>query len=306
MASIVALGHYLPADRVTTSSVATQFEMKEGFLEGKIGFRNLARMSADESVHELCLRAIEDLKTKVDVDPETLAAIILVTQNPDQRIPHGSARIHGELRASSRCATFDVSLGCSGFVSALQISAGFVERDPSRQVLLLTCDPYSRVVSMQDRDTAMIFGDAASATLVGQTGRWRIGPIVSGTDGQMSKKLESSSGSLAMRGNAVLSFVMKHVPGSIQEVCSDAGTTMESIDEFIVHQGSKYIVDCLCRELGVPAEKIPFEAGDYGNTVSSSIPIMLSRRQGDSGPQANVISGFGVGLCYSTGLLFRS
>jgi 3-oxoacyl-[acyl-carrier-protein] synthase-3 len=49
-------------------------------------------------------------------------------------------------------------------------------------------------------------------------------------------------------------------------------------------------------------EKVPFEAGQTGNTVSSSLPMMLKPRL-QAPPPRVLLSGFGVGLSWATMVL---
>jgi 3-oxoacyl-[acyl-carrier-protein] synthase-3 len=74
---------------------------------------------------------------------------------------------------------------------------------------------------------------------------------------------------------------------------------LDAVDRFLLHQGSRYIVDAVAKRLGFP-EKCGFHAAEYGNTVSSSLPIMLERNV-TTEDRVLVLSGFGVGLsCAST------
>jgi 3-oxoacyl-[acyl-carrier-protein] synthase-3 len=54
----------------------------------------------------------------------------------------------------------------------------------------------------------------------------------------------------------------------------------------------------------VEADKAPFLAAEIGNTVSSSIPLMLEQYM-ETGEKTILISGFGVGLSWATSILER-
>jgi 3-oxoacyl-[acyl-carrier-protein] synthase-3 len=60
----------------------------------------------------------------------------------------------------------------------------------------------------------------------------------------------------------------------------------------------------MAENLGFPVEKTPFMAAEYGNTISSSIPMMLKSVLGKQ-PDRILMSGFGVGLSWATSMLFR-
>ncbi|MNG16643.1 3-oxoacyl-[acyl-carrier-protein] synthase 3 [compost metagenome] len=78
------------------------------------------------------------------------------------------------------------------------------------------------------------------------------------------------------------------------------------IDAFCIHQGSAAIVDAVARrfEEGEP-EKFVKDMLETGNTVSSSIPLLLQNHVFDSKWTRVAISGFGVGLSWGSAILYR-
>jgi 3-oxoacyl-[acyl-carrier-protein] synthase-3 len=94
------------------------------------------------------------------------------------------------------------------------------------------------------------------------------------------------------------------VPPQVEKCLQLNGLDKDEVDLYLMHQGSKYIVDNLVPLLDVPAEKVPFLAAETGNTVSSSIPLMLEQYM-DSDEKIILISGFGVGLSWATSILER-
>ena len=107
-----------------------------------------------------------------------------------------------------------------------------------------------------------------------------------------------------MDGRRVFNFSMRMVPQQILACIENNGLSKDTIDLFLLHQASKYIVDNLRNRLKIPEEKAPFFAADLGNTVSSTIPLMLERYI-DVGPRTILISGFGVGLSWASSILKR-
>jgi 3-oxoacyl-[acyl-carrier-protein] synthase-3 len=122
-----------------------------------------------------------------------------------------------------------------------------------------------------------------------------------GTDGSLGHSISvaQSGGKLHMLGSNVFKFSMTAVPAQIQQYLEREDLSADDIDLFLFHQGSRFIVDNLTRRLGLPADKVPFEAGQTGNTVSSSLPLLLEKRI-DAPLQRILLSGFGVGLSWAT------
>ena len=83
------------------------------------------------------------------------------------------------------------------------------------------------------------------------------------------------------------------------------GVKLENIDRFLLHQGSLHIVNSIADALGVAREKCPFNSADFGNTVSSSVPMILAQEFNNQKMKIAVLAGFCVGLSLGTTLIFR-
>ena len=199
-------------------------------------------------------------------------------------------------------AAFDVSLGCSGWVYALSIAKSFMEANHINFGLLVTADPYSKIVDPQDRNTSLLFGDAATATLLGRNPTWQIGRFVFGTDGRLWSDLRiAEGGRLAMNGRSIFTFSATMVPACVQEVLAANRLSLDDSDRIVLHQASRYIVEAIGERLGCPA-KVPFLASEVGNTVSSSIPLALAAGC-CADDRVIVVAGFGVGLSWAATVL---
>jgi 3-oxoacyl-[acyl-carrier-protein] synthase-3 len=174
--------------------------------------------------------------------------------------------------------------------------------------LLFTCDPYSPIIDDSDKNTSMLFGDAATVTWISPSPVLTCGRFTFGTLGAEHAELTSPSttGPLYMNGRAVFNFAARYVPRDVQSLLAASGKTSADVDRYIFHQGSKYIVDTLTKLLRIPAEKVAFDILDYGNTVSSSIPLILAKDMEDAAYRTLLLCGFGAGLSLSSTLLFRA
>jgi len=80
----------------------------------------------------------------------------------------------------------------------------------------------------------------------------------------------------------------------------------EDIDWFIFHQANEFMLKTLIKKLGIPENKAPICLKEYGNTVSSSIPITIKDCQKNdlfkSGDRIMLVS-FGVGYSWGSVLL---
>lgn len=298
---------YVPEGRLDNLLRAPELEATEELLREKIGVLRVSRKADHEQTSDLAVQAAKQLFDRGSVRADEIDCLVVVTQNPDDRgMPHVSARVHGKLGLQRSCAIFDVSLGCSGFVYGLSILKPMMQAQGYKRGLLITADPYSQIINMADRNTSLLFGDAAAATLLTDEPEWHIGRFDLGSEGAEWQKIEvgADTGHLSMDGRAVLNFAGKIVPDSIRNAMQLNEVTADHVDRYILHQGSRHIVRQLAKRLQVSEDKAPFLAGDYGNTISSSIPILLSQGAADA-DRTIVISGFGVGLSWASTVLKR-
>jgi len=305
MVGINKIGIYLPKERISNLEKLEKFETTEDFIINKIGIQEVTVKDSNEDVSEMCMKAFQHLNSKQTINKEKIKACILITQNPESNIPHTSAIIHDKLDLPLDCACFDISLGCSGYVYGLSVIKAFMESNDLQEALLFTCDPYSKIMDYEDKNTSLLFGDAATVThMVSDSPAFEIGKFTFGTFGKESHNLTAGidGSKLFMNGRGIYNFVIRNIPKDIKKLYELNGVNEESIDTFVFHQGSKFLIDSLAKRMRIDPNKMKFSAKNYGNTVSSSIPLLLE----ELNPSENkkiVISGFGVGLSWSSTIL---
>lgn len=298
---INGIGRYLPSRRLPTRPRAGSLGISVELLESKIGITAQAVKDPDETTTDMAEKAVADLLDRhADLPLDEVGLLCVVTQNPEQRIPHTAALLHHRLGLPARCMTFDISQGCAGFVHGLAIATSAGQRLGARHALLVTADPYSEIVSPDDRESALLFGDAATATWLHDGPGLHVGAMNFGTVPGSSQVLTCRSG-FAMQGREVFLHAVRHVPASIATVLAEAGLRSDEIAAYLVHPGSLALIRKLRSLLRVDEARCPFAVAEYGNPVSSSIPLMLL--DGPRNPGPLVLCGFGVGFSWGTCLV---
>jgi 3-oxoacyl-[acyl-carrier-protein] synthase III len=304
---IKGVAGYVPSGTVDTLERGAKFGYGLDFLEGKLGTRTLALRGEDEQASDLCVGAFRALMDR-GFQLDGVGLVVVCTQTPDGHgIPHTSAVVHAKLDLPEHCACFDISLGCSGYVYGLSVVTAFMEANAINRGLFFTSDPYSTIIDPNDQATSLLFGDAATVTLLeaGSEG-WVLSDVIFGTKGKDGDAIHNREGKLSMDGRAVFNFAMTTVPKQINELLNRRNLTIEEVDRVVLHQGSRYIVDKLRERMKLPEEKVPVHLAGLGNTVSSAIPLTLEAVLAKGcGLKRVLISGFGVGLSYASGLLER-
>ena len=105
-----------------------------------------------------------------------------------------------------------------------------------------------------------------------------------------------------MDGKNVMDFTKNKVPDFVRDFLKKNKLDVSKIDKFYFHQGSKHIVNLVSHSLGLKKTQVAKFVDNIGNTVSSSIPILLSKENFKKDKKI-LICGFGVGLSISVGLL---
>lgn len=326
--AIDAFAHALPSVCHTAADIAALTGSDEQFIAEKVGLSRRYVLGPDQTGVSLSADACRALFARYPDLAQEVDVLICVTQTPDRRLPQNSAGVAAALGLPKTLASFDIALGCSGYVYALTVAEGFLQAAGRHCALVVTCDPYSRIIEPTDKDTNCLFGDAATATVLrAGAGRGRILATDFGTRGEDGDAICVPAGGAArplvgavaaemtapdandlrlhMQGRAVFNFVNSVVPDSIRTCLQNAGLTLDDIDLFALHQGSRYMLDAMAKRVGIPPQKLLQNMANYGNTVSSSIPLLLSEQDaaGQLDGRRVLISGFGVGLSWATAIL---
>ena len=265
---------------------------------------------------DLAVAAAERLFDGLHVDRSTIDAVVLVTQTPDWLTPATSGILQDRLGLPQRIITFDVNLGCTGFTDGLILGQALLKGLGLRKVLLLAGDTGSKLVSPNDTKMALLLGDAASATLLEASddpffhvvGRDGSGASVliqnfgyrRGLDAR-DTQLPPADFAMQMDGLEVFGFTLDCVPQMVAEILKLADWTLETTDYFVSHQPNDFMLRQLAERSNIPMEKFPIGIAKFGNTNSTSIPMVLMSELTDrlAEPARLVFLGFGIGMAWS-------
>jgi len=325
-ARILDLAAYLPAATLTNEALAAMYpEWSADKILAKTGIRVRHIAAPEETAADMACAAAENLFARGLVAREQVDFVLLCTQAPDHPLPTSACLIQQRLGLARSAGALDFNLGCSGFVYGLSLAKGLVESGAARCVLLLTADTYSKYLDPLDRSVRTLFGDAAVATVVAASShanagadahaREPIGPFVFGTDGSGASHLIVEGGGarnphgdphLRMNGAEVFAFTLREVPAAIDALLDKARLTKDDVDYFVLHQANRFMLDALRKKIGVPQDAMPIHMEDVGNTVSSTIPLALTRMReaGQLTPGTRLmLVGFGVGYSWAATLI---
>jgi 3-oxoacyl-[acyl-carrier-protein] synthase-3 len=302
---IKAIGLAQGSNQIDNFEQAATFDLELEFVNQKIGVSQLPQRDTEQTTVSLAFQAVQSLLEQEPSALDNLSLIILVSQNPDfGGLPHNSAILHGMLDLPNSVACFDVSLGCSGYAYGLGIVASMRASGINGTALLVTSDQYRPFLKPEDKNTRLLFGDWAAATLIDENGPYKVVASQMETIGSGYKNLIREQDGISMNGRGVFTFARNIVSSSLTTFCDTNCGGASNVDRFLVHQGSKAVVNELARRIDVPPDRMPVSMDKTGNGVSSSIPMLLKDRLNGSDNRI-VACGFGVGLSIGNVLLER-
>jgi 3-oxoacyl-[acyl-carrier-protein] synthase-3 len=308
-----------PSKVFDTERDSQDFDPKElKKIVSMVGIKERRIVDDNTCSSDLCLKPAKELLSKLKWEPETVDALIMVTQTPDYFLPSTSCLIHRDLKLSEACATFDVGLGCSGYPYGLWLASMMISSGSVKRALVLHGETPSLITYPQDRATSLLFGDAGSATALEKGGEDKWGFCLH-TDGQGYQDLiipgrafrtpepdDDRDKYLHMNGTNLFNFTIKKVPALIEDTLNLMGLEAGDINSFIFHQSNKFMMRHIANKYGLPGEKTPLILDKYGNTGGPSVPLTLSLHYGNnpvSTAQLSMLLGYGVGLSWGSTLL---
>jgi 3-oxoacyl-[acyl-carrier-protein] synthase-3 len=321
-AAVGPISVHLPERIETNEDLQSEFPnwgMDLIYSKTGIAARHIA--APNECASDLGVAACEKLFEQYEVDPKSIDFLLFCTQTPDYPLPTTSCLMQQRLGLRTSVGAFDFNLGCSGFVYGLFIAEGFIRTGAAKRVLLVTAETYSKYIHPTDRSLRTIFGDGAAATLIEASDTPSLENFQFGTDGSGGDTLLVAEGgarppedavkprhrhrwpsALYMDGPSLISFTVGAIPGLVENILESAGLTHDDIDTYLFHQATYKMLNQLQQRLGLDDDRLPIVLKDCGNTVSSTIPILINELRSTGKLKANsrnMLVGFGVGWSWA-------
>ena len=323
-AYIKHVAYYLPERIVTNEDIVKLFSEKAvEKISENVGIQQRHLTAPGETASDLAVKAANNLFEESGIDRESIDFVVLCTQCADYFMPSTACVLQNRLGLRKDIGAFDIDLGCSGYVYGLAIAKGLIMGGLATNVLLLTADNVTRYLHPQDKGNHMLFGDAATATVVSTEGSAEIMDFVLGTDGSGANNLIVKSGAsrmperqddltfdkngspvssdhMYMNGAQIFVFTQRIVPRLVKDVLDKNNLNQEDINLFVFHQANRFMLDFLRKKLGVLEDRFCIYLENVGNTASNTIPISLVEAKKENRVNGKVmLCGFGVGYSWA-------
>lgn len=313
---ILGFGGYAPARVVTNDDWARWVDTSDEWITQRTGIKRRRFAADDESTMTLAAEAAASALKDADLSPDDIDEIVVATDTPEMMTPDTAALVQTRLGCGN-VPTYDLGgSGCAGFVQAIDVARSRILVSP-RRILVIGVELITRMISMKDRATAVLFGDGAGAVVMGpDEGRAEVLDVVSGTDGSAAEILTLAAGGtrhpfnkeslesgdynrLIMDGRKVFTEAVRRMSEAAAEVVERVGSSLSDVKLVIPHQANLRIIDAVRRRLGLEESAVYVNVQEYGNTGSATVPFAMweavnSGRIGEG--DLVVLTAFGAGF----------
>jgi 3-oxoacyl-[acyl-carrier-protein] synthase-3 len=288
---MTGLGYYVPDKILTNADLEKMVDTSDEWIVSRTGIRERHIASKDQATSDLateaCRRAIKDARLEVkDID-----LILMATSTPDTLFPSTACWVQSQLKAD-HIPSLDISAGCTGFLYGLIIAESLILNRTVKRVLLVGAELLTKITNWKDRNTCVLFGDAAGAAVLeetqGESGLLSFYWKADGTLGDLllqpaggtrmpatAQTVSDSLHCLHMKGNEVFKHAVKKMAEAALEALKRANLKKEEIGYFIPHQANIRIIEATAERLRVPKERVVMNIDRYGNVSVATIPIGL-------------------------------
>jgi 3-oxoacyl-[acyl-carrier-protein] synthase-3 len=322
-AAIVGTGACVPDHVVSNADLVSKYgiDTSDEWIVSRTGIRTRRWLRAEQATSDLAYEAARAALRNAGVSAREVGLVICATSSPDHSIPATASRVQHLLGAPA--GAFDVNCVCSGFVHALVTGFALCERRGGHLILVIGADAYSRIIDVNDRRTAVFFGDGAGAVVLAPSPEpswlrsWTWGcngsdadkiivPMGGSRAPVTSSGISAAQHKLRMDGRAVWDFATRWAPAAVREVVAGCDLEVNDLDWVIPHQANLRLLEHCAGDLGLPMAKMVTNVERYGNTAAASIPIALHEAvaSGRIEPSHHIaLVAFGSGLSWAAACL---
>ncbi len=291
-AQIIGTGSYAPAKVMTNADLAKLVETSDAWIVERTGIKERRVAAEDEVTSDMAVKAAVRALEMANTRPDELDVIIVGTISPDMPMPACAAFVAHKLGARKAFA-FDVSAACAGSLFGMSIASQYIQTGAVKRALVIGVELLTRIVDWEDRNTCVLFGDAAGAMVLGPAVDANRGVLSTHlhTDGALTdilcikgggslhpmttEALAQKLNKVSMNGREVFKFAVRSLTDAVNEALAHNQIGAQDVTHLIAHQANLRIIDAVIDRLKISPEKAWLNIEKYGNTSSASLPMTL-------------------------------
>lgn len=288
---IIGLGHAVPERRVASAEIEARLGLEAGWIARRTGIEARHYAGENDAVSDLAVDAGRMALAAAGSDLGTIGLVLLATSTPDHLLPPTAPLVAHRLGLGG-AGGIDLAGACAGFLYALTFGAGFAASQRTH-VLVIGANVLSRRINPEDRNTSILFADAAGAVLLRPSARASgLAGVHLMTDGGAYRRIWIPGGGsraplaglsdlrdtlmVIDDGPAVFTKAVAMMSEAARRALDAAGLEASDVDHFIPHQANARMMRAVRESLGIEAERMRSTISDYGNSSAATIPLTLS------------------------------
>ncbi len=315
---ISGTGSYVPEMIVTNEDFTKYIETSDEWISSRTGIKE-RRYAGDVSTLDMAYHASLEAIASAGIDQSLIDLVIVATVSADNVFPGVSQMLQAKLGLDPVMA-FDINAACSGFIYAMNIADKMIQSGAYKHALVVGAEALTRWTDFSDRNTCVLFGDAAGAMIISKSDEAGLIDVISKAQGDVDDLLICKNPSpktlvnhqaeiqdfIQMDGRNVFKFATKVLVATVNELLERNNITLDDIDYIVCHQANERIIDKASRDLDFPMDKMYLNISRYGNTSAASVPLAI-----DEAIKENIIKvgdtfmtiAFGGGLTWAGALV---
>ena len=311
---ISSVGVCVPKKVLTNFDLEKMVDTTDEWIRTRTGIAQRHVVDTHESLNDLLVESAKTACKKSNIKSSELDFIINATLASDRLCPAQAFEVAREIEAQN-VFCFDLNSACSGFVYGLATAESFLKTRNISYGLVTAGEQVTRTLDYTDRNSCVIFGDAAAAAVVtNKNPEHKILYTELGADPSMSQEViiggikdllneDRKSFYFHQNGKVVFKFAVSKIKELFETVPLKAGIKPEQIKYVVPHQANSRIIEAAKESLSYSPEFISI-IEMYGNTSSVSIPLAMNSswdrfKKGDY----IFLVGFGGGLSWAAAIL---
>lgn len=311
---ILGTGSYFPLKIRTNSDLEKIVDTSDDWIISRTGIEERRIASNKDNVSTMGANAAKNALFMADVSVNQIDLIIVATTSSNFAFPSAACQIQ-KILGIKDCIAFDVAAACTGFNYALSICDQYIKTGMIKKGLIIASDILSRMLNPKDRSTLVLFGDAASAIVVGSSDKPGILSTHLYADGNYGDLLflanqryinNRKSKYLSMVGNEVFKIAINKSVDIFIETLKKNSIKINDLDWFIPHQANLRIIQAISKKLSISMNKIILILNKYGNISAASVPAALDKAIRDGRiKRGNIVllEAFGGGFTWGSALV---
>jgi len=326
---IIGTGGWAPPRVVTNDEMKQYVDTNDEWIVQRTGIktRRLIDFEGQLTTSDMAEHAARAALESAGLTAEDLDLIIVGTVTPDMKCPSAAVVLQHKLGAKNAFA-FDIAAACAGSGYALSVADKFITSGGAKRALVIGGETLSTITNWTDRNTCVLFGDAAGAFIV--EGIPTAGSEVDGpglididlySDGATWQHIWIPAGGskkpmteqdvidkqdrLIMNGREVYKFAVRALTAAAEKILADNGFTTADVSLVCAHQANLRIIEAISERTNIGLDRFVINIDRYGNTSSASLPITFdeARRDGRMKPGDLVLMmSIGAGMTWMAGL----